>query len=493
MDQGISVVDADLKLVAFNTRFVKLLDFPPSLIYIGAKLEDCLRFNASRGEYGPGDKQAQVQDLLDKAKNGVAHQFKRTRPDGTVLNIGSNPLPTGGVVTTYSDITEQERNQEKLRSERDFNQKLIESVPGIFSLVDKNGKYLMWNKNYEDVTGCNATELTRSHPLKFFLDEDKEMMERSTEELFREGRSSIEVMFITKNGIPKPYFFTGVRIDLDGKPAIIGLGIDITERKQAEQAVQNLNDTLEQRVRLRTAQLEASNKELEAFSYSVSHDLRAPLRALDGFSLILEQDYSDKLDQEGLGYLGRIRSASQRMGDLIDDLLNLARFSRQELNLSLVNLSQIATDIRNNVEEQDAEERLTQAKFETPSTPRSVHWKIAPNLQANADPILIKLVIDNLIRNAWKFTAERDDAHIEFGCKTSDGQTVFYVMDNGTGFEMAYVGKIFEPFERLHDLKRFSGTGIGLAIVQRVLRRHGGQVWAESVPNEGSIFYFSLP
>jgi len=258
-----------------------------------------------------------------------------------------------------------------------------------------------------------------------------------------------------------------------------GTGNDITERKLAEASVRHLNETLELRVLERTASLEVSNRELEAFSYSVSHDLRAPLRALDGFSYLLKEEYADRLDEAGQEYLSRIRDASQRMGTLIDDLIELARISRLEMKRVELDLTILAQEVAASLREQAPQRKVT--------------WVMAPDLRANADPVLAKALIDNLVRNAWKFTAERTAARIEVGCTHKDGETVFFVRDDGAGFDQTYADKLFKPFQRLHDAKRFPGTGIGLATVMRVVRRHGGRVWAEGSPDRGAVFYFTLP
>ena len=478
MDQGISVVDKDLRMNALNRRFCELLDFPEDMARQGSSFADFARFNALRGEYGPCDVEEKVREMVERARHVTPHRFQRTRPNGRILDVRGNPLPGGGFVTTYTDVTEQEHAQAEIRRERDFRQKLIESIPGIFFLFDRTGRFLLWNKNLESVLGQSADELARSRAIDLYDEADRAHIRQATAQAFATGTASAEASLVTKGGGRVPYVITGVSIEVDGQPSVIGLGLDITARKRAEAALRLLNETLEQRVRERTAELEASNQELESFSYSVSHDLRAPLRAMNGFSHLLEEEYAQKFDENGLNYLARIRAASKRMGELIDNLLDLAHVSRQELKRVPVDLSALACEIRESLEDLYPQ--------------RKVDWQIAPGLLVRADPVLIKALLDNLLRNAWKFTAERKDARIELSADRSGGETVYCVRDNGAGFEMAYANKLFKPFQRLHDPKRFEGTGIGLAIAHRVLLRHGGRIWAESAPGHGAAFYFTL-
>ena len=253
---------------------------------------------------------------------------------------------------------------------------------------------------------------------------------------------------------------------------------DITTRKKAEQSQHDLNRELEARVRVRTAELEASNRELEAFSYSVSHDLRAPLRAIDGFAQIVAEDYAPRLDETGREYLQRIRVATQKMARLIDDLIDLARLTRQAMKREQVNLSQIVEQI------------LSELRLEDPA--RLVEIHVEPRLIAAADRALIRVALENLLRNAWKFTSRREVAQIRFHAEMRDRQIVYCVSDNGAGFDMSFASKLFLPFHRLHGISEFAGTGIGLATVQRVIQRHEGRVWAQSVPDEGASFFFTL-
>jgi signal transduction histidine kinase len=248
--------------------------------------------------------------------------------------------------------------------------------------------------------------------------------------------------------------------------------------QQREGALQQAHDELEQRVGERTAQLGAANKELEAFSYSVSHDLRAPLRGIDGFSLALLEDYSERLDDQGKEHLQRIRAATQRMGLLIDDLLNLSRMTRAEIRKERFNISTLAHSVVESLQEAHAK--------------RPIEFRIEDGLEANADPRLLGVVLENLLGNACKFTSKRTSARVEFGKMHRNGSTAYFVRDNGAGFDPAYADRLFGAFQRLHGATEFPGTGIGLATVQRIIHRHGGEIWAEGEVEKGAAFYFTL-
>jgi light-regulated signal transduction histidine kinase (bacteriophytochrome) len=274
-----------------------------------------------------------------------------------------------------------------------------------------------------------------------------------------------------------------LRATLAGSTAETSVLVDafndmLAQIQERDKELREAHDELEQRVRDRTAELAAANKELEAFSYSVSHDLRAPLRSIDGFSLALIEDYGTKLDDGGKDYLRRVRAASQRMSQLIDDMLNLARVTRRSMQRETVDLSSLAKSIARDLSTEEPD--------------RQVEFSIAEGLTADADSGLMKIAMQNLIGNAWKYTSAHDRARIEFGRTDQNGHSAYFVKDDGAGFDPRYVERLFGAFQRLHAATQFPGTGIGLATVQRIIHRHGGQVWAEGGVERGATFYFTL-
>jgi PAS domain S-box-containing protein len=284
----------------------------------------------------------------------------------------------------------------------------------------------------------------------------------------------LELGGVRRDGSEFPVEISLSLIETDEGPLAISLVRDVSDRRQIEARVRQLNVDLEHRV----AELAAVNGELEAFSYSVSHDLRAPLRAIDGFSLALLEDHGARLDEEARDHLARVRAAAQRMAELIDDLLDLSRVTRRTMERQRVDVSAIARAI------------VEQLQRSAPG--RAVDLAIADGIAAEGDDSLLRVALENLLGNAWKFTGHAPRARIEFGVVQRDGLPTYFVADNGVGFDMAHAGKLFGPFQRLHGMQEFPGTGIGLATVQRIVQRHGGRVWAEARPGQGATFYFTL-
>lgn len=336
-----------------------------------------------------------------------------------------------------------------------------------------DGYFKRLNPAFERTLGFSNEELLSRPFLEFVHPEDRAATVAEVQKLATGAPVlHFENRYLCKNGSYRWLAWTST--PSVGEGLIYAAARDVTEQKRVQEEVRKLNEDLTHR----TAELEAVNKELEAFSYSVSHDLRTPLRTIDGFSLALLEDYAGKLDTDGKDALQRVRTATQRMGELIDDLLSLSRVTRSEMRHETVDLSALAKAI------------VTELQKREPD--RQVEFVIAPGLAADGDARLLRVVLDNLLGNAWKFTGKQPHARIEFGVTEHDSKPNYFVSDNGAGFDMAYADKLFGAFQRLHSTSEFSGTGIGLATVQRIIRRHGGSVWAEGAVGKGATFYFTL-
>jgi PAS domain S-box-containing protein len=372
------------------------------------------------------------------------------------------------------DITEHKRAEET----RSTLVSIVESSDDAIVGLTLEGLILSWNQGAERIYGYSAAEaIGRSKSMLVPPDRPEELtgilqrlrrgerVEHYRTELIRKDGGRIHVS-LTVSPI------------VDSNGLVVGastIARDITELRRSEQAIVKLTTELSQRA----LALEAANKELESFSYSVSHDLRAPLRAINGFAEALLEDCASNLDDQGKNYLRRVCAASKHMGELIDDLLSLSRVTRAELRRETVDLSALASSIAAELKQTDPQ--------------RAVNFTISSGLLAEGDAGLLRVALQNLLENAWKFTAMQPQAKIEFGLAKQNGKAGYFVRDNGAGFDMDYADKLFGPFQRLHSTTEFEGTGIGLATVQRIIRRHGGRVWAEGELNRGATFYFSLP
>ena len=349
-------------------------------------------------------------------------------------------------------------------------------------LIIENGKTVYVNDRALEIIGYPKDELMKFHRFEMVAPEDKKRYLQETKLIIgnKIQYSELEHWLIQKNG-NRRYIMSRQNIKyIDGKPLDMFILItDLTEKKIIEDNLKKLNEELERRVEERTSQLAQVNKELEAFSYSVSHDLRTPLRSIDGFSQALAEDYIEKIDDKGKDFITRIRAATKRMSLLIDNLLSLSRLSKSTLKVEKINLSKMVQEVIKELQTNDKD--------------RKVIVKIQDNIKVEADPNLLRTMIENLIGNAWKFTNKKIDAKIEFGRITNQDETIYFIKDNGAGFNQDYVDKIFEAFQRLHTYSEFPGTGVGLVIVQRIIDRHKGKIWAVGEIDKGATFYFTLP
>jgi len=424
--------------------------------------------------------------------------FTNRRKDGSLYDDEHTITPVRskqGAITHFiaimDDVTERNQAEQKLRESEERLETVTEKLTEGLILSDLDGRLLRWNR-----AALEMHNFASDNEWRHQLNELTEIFELSTVDgavlpveqwplsrvLRNESVRNLEVR-LRRIGSDWQRIFShsgAIVREPSGKQIAFLTINDITERKHAEDEIRGLNAELEQRVAERTAQLQAANQELEAFSYSVSHDLRAPLRHVLGFVELLQKDAGPSLSDNGLGHLTTISQAAHRMGDLIDDLLAFARIGQSEMRKTEFNLDELV--------------RETLGDFQAETKERNIVWTIQVLPMALADRALLRLVLVNLISNALKFTGARIEAKIEIGCAPAgSGETVIFIRDNGAGFDPKYAEKLFGVFQRLHSQDEFGGTGIGLANVQRIIRRHGGRVWAEGVVNGGATFYFSIP
>ncbi len=381
------------------------------------------------------------------------------------------------------EVRRREESQQALQTSEQQLRQIIELAPTCISAKDEDGTYILANEALARIYNTSASDLVGKTDADFVSSAEEAEQIRSGDLAVLDRNATIdfsEQRVTTANGEERIYHTTKIPFTTNvlGKRAVLGVSTDVTARVHAEEQLVALNNELEERVRQRTAELATANKELEAFAYSVSHDLRSPLRGIDGWSLALVEDYGASLDERATGYLARVRGEIQRMGRLIDDLLSLSRLSRAAIAWQRVDLSGLVHAHVARLREREPERAVT------------VH--VAPNVVVRGDNVLMGAVVQNLLENAWKFTSRRDAGTIEFGAEGDEQMMTCWVRDNGAGFDMSHATKLFAPFQRLHTTKEFPGTGVGLASVQRIVHRHGGRIWAEGVPQQGAVFRFTL-
>ncbi len=383
------------------------------------------------------------------------------------------------IIVSFIDLTEHKQAEEALRESEELYRVLTENSNDLIALHDNEGRHVYLSPSFVRFLGrtpedSSGFDYDRVHP------EDIEAVQQIGEDVLAGKTKVVTYRYLDAKESWRWIKGRAGRVHYRGKPHIMSVSHDITEQKRAEAEIHQLNQQLEQRVLERTAQFEAVNKELEAFAYSVSHDLRAPLRHIDGFVELLREKTQTTLDDQARRYMEMISESARKMGILIDNLLSFSRMGRNELLKSQVDLDKLVQDVIR--------------EFEPETEGRDVRWKLSPLPVIAGDQAMLRIVLANLVANSLKFTRPRQPAEIEIGClPDQENEVVVFIRDNGVGFDMAYADKLFGVFQRLHHADEFEGTGIGLASVRRIIDRHGGRTWAEGKIDQGATFYFSLP
>lgn len=424
------------------------------------------------------------------AGESTQSEYRVYDKDGAVrwvhASIGPN-LDNGrvtGVTGVFSEITARKRTLEALYESEARYRELVEMSPDSI-VVHRDGRIVFANSAAIKLAGgTEPADLLGRSPLELVHESSRPIAIERIRSMMQEGKAAgrVEEVFLRLDGTSIDVEVLASPIVFHGQPSIQVIIHDISERKRTREEIQRLNKELEQRVRDRTAELVSANRELEAFSYSVSHDLRAPLRVIEGFARMFLEEYGSSLDEQGRLYLDRIHATSARMDRLIHDLLAFSRMSRASMTVAKVDLSALARSVKDGLLQALAQQK----------TDRKVTFTIEDGLVVDGDESLLRMVLENLLGNAWKYSSRQAEASIEFGSETVEGETIYFVRDDGVGFDMRFVGKLFRPFQRLHAVGEFEGTGIGLATVQRIVERHGGRVWAEGEVGEGTTFRFTL-
>lgn len=471
MGDGISIQDTDFKILFQNEAHKKLVGD-----HVG---EYCY------SAYNKKDQTCEGCHLFQSFQDGQIHRRETSGANlqgATHVEIISSPLrdKTGKIVAGIEmvrDISQRKQAEAALERQANLLQRLIDTIPSPIFYKDTQGVFLGCNTAFEHCSGMTKEKVIGKTVFDLFPDEIAVMYDKMDRELFDNPGVQVYESFVpcVDNCSRDVIFNKATYTDSDGVLAgLVGIVIDITEHKQAEYEIRKLNEDLS----AHAAELDAANKELEAFSYSASHDLRTPLTRIYSSSQALIEGYSHTLDENGRYFVRTIYEACEQMEELVEALLALSRVTRSEMQREEVDVSLIVREIAAGLQQAEPERR--------------VDFDIAPNVTAYGDPQLLMLALENLLGNAWKYTRKCDEARVEFGVVEVDGETAYFIRDNGAGFDMNKAANLFQPFHRLHNTNDFPGTGVGLATVQRIIQRHGGRVWGKGEPDKGATFYFTL-
>jgi len=486
--EAIYGVDLEGICTFVNPACVQMLGYKTEEDLLGKNMHDLIHHTLPDGtHYAKEDCFVRLATLDGKSSHVDNEVHWRADGSSFPVEYWSHPIRRDdkiiGTVVTFFDISERKQAESKLEATQKMLQLVLDTIPVRVFWKDIDCIYLGCNKLFaedsglqepEELIGKTDFDMSWKQQAELYRSDDRNVMQTGIKKLnYEEPQTTPEgkLIWLETSKIP-------LTDQNGGVIGVLGTYHDITDRKHAEEELANYREHLEELVAIRTAELEAVNKELESFSYSVSHDLRSPLRAIDGFSQTLLEEYADRLDVNGQQYLDRVRNAAQRMGDLIDDMLKLSRVTRSEIKREVVDLSELGLQVIEDLQKREPQ--------------RQVEVTIVPGMVVKGDRSLLHIVLENLLGNAWKYTGGVRQANIEFGAERIDNKTIYFVQDNGIGFDMQYANKLFTPFHRLHSTGEFPGTGIGLATVARIIERHHGRIWAEAVPNKGARFSFIL-
>lgn len=472
--EGLQIIDANFRYVYLNPAAIAQSHYTREQI-IGHTMM----------ELYPGIENTELFHVLKECMSSHGTRYLENEfvyPDGSSgwFELRIQPSVEGLLILSV-DISERKRAEENNRRAEARYKALIENSSEGIVLMDKDFKVIYRNPSNAGITGWTAEERIGRPPMEGMCEDDMTHLRIAMKNTLENAAKPVMVCFRVKHKLGHEIWLEGVMTNMLAYPGVEAIVLnfrDVTRRKANEEKIRQMNDGLEQKVAERTAQFEAVNKELEAFSYSVSHDLRAPLRAIDGYASMVEEDYAKILDEEGRRLLGNIQQNAKKMSTLIDDLLAFSRLGKKVVQKKQLDMNELLEGVLLDL-----------------SKAQSHHATITSDelLPAFGDYSLIHQVLINLVSNAVKYSSKKDRPQVHISSQRSGNEVVYTVSDNGVGFDMKYAHKLFGVFQRLHTMEEFEGTGVGLAIVQRIVSRHGGRVWADSKLNEGTVFNFSLP